>query len=98
MRNMLNFVIPELDCTYEAAYRELALHLEQSVQETMDGFMPDDAVASLKFHRRQARRREVFQALATELGVDVTTVFSACNVDGAQILLDAVRARRTALV
>jgi hypothetical protein len=98
MRNMLTFTCPELDCTYEAVYRELALHLELGVQETIDSFQPDDAVARLKYHRRQARRREVFQELANELGIDATTVFAACNVDGAQLLLEAVRERRAALV
>lgn len=98
MRNMLSFVCPELDVTYDVVYRELSLHLESPVEETMKTFSPDDAVASLKYHRRQARRREVFQDLAIELNVDVTTVFAACSVDGATILLDALRARREALV
>ena len=98
MRNMMTFVCPELDTTYDAIYRELALHLEQGVQETMETFAPDDAVASLKYHRRQAKRRVVFQELATELGVDATTIYAACSVDGAQILLDAIQAKRLALV
>jgi hypothetical protein len=98
MRNMMTFVCPEIDTTYEEAYRELAQHLEMSVDEAVEAFQPDDAVARLKYHRRQAKRRAVFQELATELGVDTTTVFAACSVDGAQILLDAVRARRGALV
>lgn len=98
MRNMLTFVCPELDATYETVYQELARHLELSPQETADRFSPDDAVANLKYHRRQASRRVVFQDLANELGVDATTVFAACSVDGAQILLDAVRERRYARV
>lgn len=98
MRNMLTFVCPDFDVTYEAVYRELSLHLEMPVQETLDRFSPDDAVAMLKYHRREARRREVFQELATELGVDATTVFAACSADGASILLDALRAKRLALV
>lgn len=98
MRNMLTFVCPEFDVTYEAVYRELSLHLEMPVDETINRFSPDDAVARLKYHRRQARRREVFQELANELGVDATTVFAACTADGAMILLDALRAKRTVLV
>jgi hypothetical protein len=93
MRNMMNFVCPEFDVTYEAVYRELSLHLEMPADQTVKRFSPDDAVAGLKYHRRQARRREVFQDLANELGVDATTVFSACSVDGATILLDALRAK-----
>ncbi|MEB3196995.1 MAG: hypothetical protein VKP62_07295 [Candidatus Sericytochromatia bacterium] len=97
MRNMLSFVCPELDTTYQDAYRELAQHLEMSIDETMERFAPDDAVAGLRYHRRQARRRAVFQELATELGVDATTVFAACSADGAQILLDAIREKQSSV-
>ncbi|MEB3220928.1 MAG: hypothetical protein VKS61_02520 [Candidatus Sericytochromatia bacterium] len=96
MRNMMAFVCPELDTTYEDAYSELSEHLEMPVAEVVRKFPPDDAVARLRYHRRQARRRAVFQELADELNVDVTTVFAACSVDGAHILLDAVRSRRGA--
>jgi hypothetical protein len=93
MRTMLTFVCPELDVTYDAIYRELALFLEMPVEETLVRFSPDDAVSRLKYHRRQARRREVFTALAGELGVDETSVYAACTVDGATTLLAAVRSR-----
>ncbi|MEB3285793.1 MAG: hypothetical protein VKN33_10950 [Candidatus Sericytochromatia bacterium] len=96
MRNILTFVCPELDTTYDAAYKELAQYLELSIEEAMNRFAPDDAIARLRYHRRQARRRAVFQELATELGVDATTVFSACSADGAQILLDALQSKREA--
>ena len=96
MRNMMTFVCPEIDTTYDEAYRELAQHLEMSVEETVERFQPDDAVARLRYHRRQAKRRAVFQELATELGVDVTTVFAACSAEGAQIRLAALDAKRYA--
>lgn len=96
MPKMLSFVCPELDVTYDQVYQELALMLEMSVDEAVKTISPDDAVARLKYHRRQAGRRAVFTELATELGVDATTVFAACSVDGAQILLDAIRAKREA--
>lgn len=98
MRNMMTFVCPELDETYDAIYRELALHLEMPVQETLDRFPPDDAVARLRYHRRQAKRRGVFSELAAELGVDPTTVFAACTAEGAQMLLDAIHERRAVAV
>jgi hypothetical protein len=98
VRNMMAFVCPELDTTYEEAYRELSVHLEIPVEEVVRRFPPDDAVARLRYHRRQAKRRAVFQELADELDVDVTTVFAACSVDGAHILLDAVRSRRALAV
>ena len=98
MPKMLSFVCPELDVTYDEVYNELAMMLEVPVDEAVKRFSPDDAVARLKYHRRQAGRRAVFTDLAVELGVDATTVFAACSVDGAQILLDAIRAKREALV
>lgn len=94
MRNLLTFVCPELDTTYDAAYKELAQHLELPVEDAMKRFAPDDAVARLRYHRRQVRRRVVFHDLAAELGVDVSTVFSACSAEGAQILLDALQNKR----
>ena len=95
MSKLMTFVCPELDMTYEAVYGELALHLEQPVEDTRREFAPDDAVANLKYHRRQAARRMVFSDLAAELGVEVFTVFAACSdVDGARLLLDALRAKR----
>lgn len=98
MPKLLSFVCPELDVTYDQVYQELAMMLEVPVDEAVKRFSPDDAVARLKYHRRQAGRRAVFTELANELGVDATTVFAACSVDGAQILLDAIRAKREALV
>ncbi|HEY9724680.1 MAG TPA: hypothetical protein V6D47_21945 [Oscillatoriaceae cyanobacterium] len=98
MLKLMSFVCPELDVTYDEVYTELAQALELTFEEASKRFSPDDAVARLKYHRRQAGRRAVFQELADELGVDATTVFAACSVDGAKILLDAVRAKREMLV
>lgn len=98
MRKLMSFVCPELDVTYDEVYRELALFLEMPVEDTMKRFSPDDAVARLKYHRRQASRRAVFSDLARELGLEETTVFSAMSVDGAEILLDALLAKREMLV
>lgn len=94
MKKILTFVCPELDCTYDAIYRELALHVDQCVESTMADFAPDEAVMLLKYHRRQARRRQVAHELALELGVDAGVVFSATHPEGAQLLLDALRQRR----
>ena len=94
MKKFLSFVCPELDATYDAVYRELALHVDQSVEATLADFAPDEAVVLLKYHRRQARRRQVAHELALELGVDAGVVFAATNPDGAQVLLDALRLRR----
>lgn len=98
MLKLMSFVCPELDVTYDEVYSELAQVLELTFEETSKRFSPDDAVARLKYHRRQAGRRAVFQELADELNVDVTSVFAACSADGAKILLDAVRAKREMLV
>lgn len=98
MPKLMSFVCPELDATYDEVYRELSLHLEMPVAETIKRFTPDDAVARLKYHRRQASRRAVFTELAVELGIDAATVFAAVSADGAAILLDAVRERRAAHV
>lgn len=98
MRKLMSFVCPELDLTYDEVYRELAQHLEMDVEETASRFTPDDAVARLKYHRRQTSRRAAFSELADELGVDVATVFAAVSVDGANILLEAIRAKRAVAV
>lgn len=94
MKKFLQFVCPELDASYDAIYRELALYVDQSVESTLTDFPPDEAVVMLKYHRRQARRRQVAHELALELGVDAGVVFSATSPDGAQVLLDALRLRR----
>ena len=94
MPKLMSFVCPELDATYDEVYRELALYLEMPVGDTIKRFSPDDAVSRLKYHRRQASRRAVFQDLADELGIDAATVFSAVSADGAHMLLEAVRAKR----
>lgn len=94
MPKLMSFVCPELDATYDEVYRELALHLEMPVAETIKRHQPDDAVARLKYHRRQASRRAVFTELATELGIDAATVFAAVSADGAHMLLTAMRERR----
>lgn len=93
MRNMMTFVCPELDLTYAEIYAELAQALEMTPEEVLE-LSPDDAVARLRYHRRQASRRAVFTELAEMLGVDTMTVFSAVSAEGARILLDAVRERR----
>jgi hypothetical protein len=98
MTKLMTFVCPELDVTYDEVYRELAQHLEMPLEDTVKRFTPDDALARLKYHRRQASRRAVFQELATEMGLDATTVFAAVSADGARILLDALRAKREMLV
>lgn len=98
MRKLLAFVCPELDSTYDEIYRELALALEMPLEDTIRRFSPDDAVARIKYHRRQAGRRAVFQDLADELGIDAQTVFSAVSADGARMLLEAMRAKRAAAV
>ena len=58
----------------------------------------DDAVSRIKYHRRQAGRRAVFQDLADEMGIDAQTVFSAVSADGARMLLEALQAKRAGLV
>jgi hypothetical protein len=98
MPKLMSFVCPELDATYDEVYRELALHLEMPVADTIKRFGPDDAVTRLKYHRRQASRRAVFTELAGELGIDAATVFSAVSADGAHMLLEAIRERRAAAV
>jgi hypothetical protein len=97
MRKILTFVCPELDLTYEDIYRELSLHLEMPGEEVIKTFSPDDAVSRLKYHRREASRRGVFQELALAMGVPVSTVFAACSADGARMLLDAMEAKRYAV-
>jgi hypothetical protein len=98
MLKLMSFVCPELDATYDEVYAELSSHLEMPVAETVKRFSPDDAVARLKYHRRQASRRAVFSELASEMGIDAATVFAAVSADGAAILLDAIRERRFAAV
>lgn len=98
MRKLLSFICPELDVTYEEVYKELAQWLEITFEEAVVGFGPDDAVSRLRYHRREAGRRAVFQELADALGVDATTTFAACSPEGARILLDAINARRAVAV
>ena len=94
MRNLLTFVCPELELTYEQVYAELAMHLEVSAESLQARFAPDDAGCRLRYHRRQSARRAVFTDLASELGVDAATVFTAVSADGARILLDALKAKK----
>lgn len=93
MPRLMTFTCPELDVPYEAVYQELAAYLEIDVEEAVRRFLPDDAVARVRYHRRQRARRTVQQDLAEALGVDPAAVYAACGDDGARILLDALRAK-----
>jgi hypothetical protein len=95
MPQFLTFVCPELDTTYEAVYHELAQYLEMNVDETLMRFAPDDAVARVRYHRRQHQRRHVQLDLAEELGISSADVFAAVSDEGARILLAALQAKRT---
>jgi hypothetical protein len=96
MPRFMTFVCPELDTPYEAVYQELASYLEIDVEEAARRFLPDDAVARVRYFRRQRNRQHVQQDLAEALGVDPAAVFAACSEDGARILLDALRAKEQA--
>jgi thymidine kinase len=96
MPQFLTFVCPELDTTYEAVYHELAGYLEMDVDDALVRFAPDDAVARVRYHRRQQQRRHIQVDLAEFLGISVEDVFSAVSDDGARILLTALQARRSA--
>jgi hypothetical protein len=98
MNRMFSFVCAELDQSYEAVYTELAAYLELDLQEAALRFAPDDAVARVRYFRRQATRRSRQVELAEELGIDAEAVFAACGEEGARILLEAVRARRTVTI
>lgn len=93
MRKILSFVSPELDITYHEVYTELAAQVEQPLEDTIRRFPPDEAVATLKYHRRQADRRAASEALARALGIDPQVVFSACREHGARQLLSALEAQ-----
>ena len=95
MPRFMTFVCPELDVPYEAVYQELASYLEIDVEEAARRFLPDDAVARVRYHRRQRQRRTVQLDLAEHLGVDPAAVYAACSDEGARILLDALRAKET---
>lgn len=98
MSRFMSFVCPDLNTTYEAIYLELAVHLELDLEETVARFAPDDAVARVRYFRRQASRRGVQQQLADRLGIDAGPVFAACTEEGARILLEALQARQDALM
>lgn len=95
MPQLLSFICAELNTPYEAVYAELAGHLELDLEATVKRFAPDDAVARVRYHRRQATRRSVQTQLAELLGIDAAPVFAACSDDGARILLDALLAARS---
>ncbi len=95
MPRFMTFVCPELDTTYEAVYQELASYLEIDVEAAARRFLPDDAVARVRYHRRQRQRQTVQLDLAEALGVDPAAVYAAVSDEGARILLDALRAKET---
>ncbi|MEB3197979.1 MAG: hypothetical protein VKP62_12325 [Candidatus Sericytochromatia bacterium] len=94
MPQFLTFVCPELDTTYDAVYSELARYLEMEPEEAMERFAPDDAVARVRYHRRQHQRRHVQLDLAEVLGISPADVFAAVNDEGARILLSALNAKK----
>jgi energy-converting hydrogenase A subunit M len=89
----MTFVCPELDMTYEAVYHELARHLEIDVDEAGRRFAPDDAVARVRYHRRQRQRQHVQRDLAEILEIPVEDVFAAVSEEGARILIESLRSR-----
>lgn len=93
MPRFMTFVCPELDTPYEAVYQELASYLEIDVETAARRFPPDDAVARVRYHRRQRQRQTVQLDLAEVLGVDPAAVYAAVSDEGARILLDALRAK-----
>ena len=93
MPRFMTFVCPELDTSYEAVYQELAGYLEMDVEAAARRFAPDDAVARVRYHRRQTKRRNVQLDLAEMLGVDPAAVYAAVTDEGARILMDALRAK-----
>lgn len=94
MAQLLSFVCAELNQPYEAVYSELARFLELDIESAVKRFAPDDAVARVRYHRRQQLRRGVQQELAELLGIDAAPVFAAVSDEGARILLDALQARK----
>ena len=94
MPTMLSFTCPELAMTYEAIYAELAGYLEITPHQAASGFAPDDAVARVRYHRRQAGRRGVQSELARALGIDEGVVYAAVGEEGARLLLEAMQAPR----
>lgn len=95
MTPMFSFTCADLDMTYEAVYQELAAILEVETTEAVKAFAPDDAVARVRYHRRQASRRTIQAQLATKLGIDASHVYAAVGEEGARILLEALEARET---
>jgi uncharacterized protein (DUF2342 family) len=95
MPQLLSFVCAELNQPYEAVYTELAQFLEIDIESAVKRFAPDDAVARVRYHRRQLSRRGVQQQLADLLGIDSAPVFAAVSDEGARILLDALQAKKT---
>lgn len=93
MPRFMTFVCPELDTPYEAVYQELAGYLEIDVEEAATRFLPDDAVARVRYFRRQRQRQHVQLDLAEALGIDPVAVYAAVGEEGARILLEALRAK-----
>ena len=93
MPRFMTFVCPELDTTYEAVYQELAGYLEIDVEEAAGRFLPDDAVARVRYFRRQQTRQNVQLDLAEAIGIDPVAVYAAVGEEGARILREALRAK-----
>ncbi|MEB3223763.1 MAG: hypothetical protein VKS61_16940 [Candidatus Sericytochromatia bacterium] len=89
----MTFVCPELDMTYEAVYHELASYLEIDVEEAGCRFAPDDAVARVRYHRRQRQRQHIQRDLADILAIPLEDVYAAVTEEGARLLLESLRAR-----
>ena len=98
MAQLLSFVCAELNAPYEQVYAELAAHLDLDIESTIKKFAPDDAVARVRYHRRQASRRSTQLQLAELLGVDAEVVFQAVTEEGAKILMDAMTGPRKPVV
>ena len=78
-------------------YRELASYLEVSIEDTAR-FSQDEAIALLKYHRRQRERREAALELARLLDVPTDVIFEAVTPTGTQLLLDALRAQKRPVI
>jgi hypothetical protein len=88
----MTFICPELNLTYAQVYAELAGYLELDAEEAAERFAPDDAVARVRYYRRNRQRQHVQLDLARELGIDPGAVYAAVGDEGARILLEAIRA------
>ena len=94
MPQLLSFTCPELNQPYEAVYTELAVYLELDLETTVKRFAPDDAVARVRYFRRQNSRRTMQPQLAELLGVDAEVVFQAVTEEGARLLYEGMTGPR----